>query len=213
VDVSREELTERFGNLSDEEVLEHLRNKTLTPLAREVAGDILRSRGIDPLPALAAVESIIEPDAEDIDLVTVSIQWNPLQANLLRALLESHGIFAYVWGEHLASTNVILSTAGGGSQVQVRSDQVSQARELIAAFQRGELTIPDLPDEHVATGQAVLKSSAYSFSPSNPYAPSPSVIDALAIDRPAARPQADMAGETSRKPSTHPRTDTAGRTP
>ena len=27
-------------------------------------------------------------------------------ANLLRALLESHGVFAYVWGEHLGSIDV-----------------------------------------------------------------------------------------------------------
>jgi hypothetical protein len=36
------------------------------------------------------------PD-DDIDLVTVAQFSDPLKANVLRACLESNGIFAYVW--------------------------------------------------------------------------------------------------------------------
>lgn len=82
------------------------------------------------------------PD-DDIDLVTVAQFSNPLKASVLRACLESHGVFAYVWGEHLGVANIFLSIAGGGVRVQVRSDQVDQAREVIAAFERGDFALDE----------------------------------------------------------------------
>ena len=107
MEVSREDLTQHFENLSDEELLQHLRSGTLTPLAIEVARGILRSRGVDPLSFPGAADSTVESavglDGEGLDLVTVSVEWDPLKANLLRALLESHGVFVYIWGEHLAT--------------------------------------------------------------------------------------------------------------
>jgi hypothetical protein len=199
VEVSREDLVKRFENLSDEEVLQHFRSGMLTPLAIEVAADILRSRGVDPLSAPEApnssMESVAGFDGEGLDLVTVAVEWDPLKANLLRALLESHGIFAYVWGEHLATTHMFLSNAGGGSRVQVRSDQVAQARELLNAFERGELEAPDLPDEDTASGPAT-PSHPYTF-PSNPYTPSPAAISA----RTAGRSSVPDPGDTSRAAS------------
>ena len=102
MEVSREDLAKRFETLSDEEVLQHFQSGTLTPLAIEVAGNVLRSRGVDPLSSPGAADSTqasaVGLDGEGLDLVTVSVEWDPLKANLLRALLESHGIFAYVWG-------------------------------------------------------------------------------------------------------------------
>ena len=215
MDVSREDLTQHFENQSDEELLQSLRNGTLTPLAIEVAGGILRLRGVDPqsLPGAAGstVESAVGPDGEGVDLVTVAVEWDPLRANLLRALLESHGIFAHVWGEHLATTHIFLSNAGGGSRVQVRSDQVSQARKLIGAFERGELEAPDLPDEEATTGQTTT-SQPYTF-PSNPYIPSPAAIDVRATDRSSARPVRDRSGEANPELPARPRTEKRARAP
>jgi len=214
VEVSREDLTQHFESLPDEELLQRLRSGTLTPLAIQVAGDILRSRGIDPLPFTDAGDSTVDPvvglDGKDLDLVTVSVEWDPLKASLLRALLESHGIFAYVWGEHLATAHLFLSNAGGGSRLQVRRDQVSQASELISAFERGELEAPDLPDEDAATEQTT-PSRPYTF-PSNPYIPSPAAIDARATDRPSAPPPRDKSVEASPELPPHPRTDKRART-
>jgi hypothetical protein len=209
VEVSREDLTKRFENLSDEEVIQHLRSGTLTSLAIEVAGDILRSRGLDPPSSPGSLDSTVESvaggDGEGFDLVTVSVQWDPLKANVVRALLESHGIFAHVWGEHLATANMFLSNAGGGSRVQVRSDQVSEARELLSAFERGELKAPDLPEEDEATGQTA-PSDPYTF-PSNPYMPSPAVIDALATDRSSPRALEDRIESPRPEPPAPPRAD------
>jgi len=86
------------------------------------------------------------PD-DDIDLVTVAQFSNPLKANVLRACLESHGIFAYVWGEHLGVTHIFMSIAGGGVRVQVRSDQVDQACEVIAALERGDFALDEDEEE------------------------------------------------------------------
>jgi hypothetical protein len=152
VDVSREELRERFREFSDEELLRHFNSGALTPLAADVVSEALRLRGMEPPPA-ETLDSTAMPAKEQevgaIDLVTVAEFPNPIQANLLRACLESRGIFAYVWGEHLGMANILLSIASGGIRVQVRGDQVAQAKEVIAAFERGDLEIHDNP----ATGR------------------------------------------------------------
>jgi len=147
MDVSGKELTERFQNLSDGEVSRLLRSGTLTPLATEVASAVLRSRGFKELPSPEVAGSLEEStggwDDDEVDLVTVAELWNPLEAQVLRGLLESHGVFAHVWGEHMGTANMFLSIAGGGSRVQVRSDQVTLAKELISSFERSEIKTPD----------------------------------------------------------------------
>lgn len=148
MDVSREELRESFRGFSDEELLRHFKSGTLTPLAADVASEALRLRGIETPPAETHGSAAIpaeEQENGEIDLVTVAEFQNPLRANLLRACLESHGIFAYVWGEHLGMANILLAVAGGGIRVQVRGDQVLQAKEVIVALERGELELRDSP--------------------------------------------------------------------
>ena len=151
MDISEADLTEHFRALSDEALLERLRAGGLTPLALEVAEREARSRDLEiPVDESEDAEDAAElhesdiPD--DVDLVTVAQFSNPLKANVLRACLESHGIFAYVWGEHLGVAHIFMSIAGGGVRVQVRSDQVDQAREVIAAFERGDFAIEDEPE-------------------------------------------------------------------
>jgi hypothetical protein len=152
VDVSREELRERFREFSDEELLRHFKSGTLTPLAADVVSEALRLRGMEPPPAETLDSPAIPAQEQDdgaIALVTVAEFQNPLQANLMRACLESRGIFAYVWGEHLGMGNILLSVAAGGIRVQVRGDQVEQAKQVVAAVERGDLEIrdnsPDVP--------------------------------------------------------------------
>ncbi len=138
--ISREDLTERFRSFSDEELLSRAGSGTLTPLAQEVAEAELRSRGMEP--ASPAASSDVTDD-QAIDLTTVAEFWDPVQAHLLRACLEAHGLFCFVWGEHLATANNFLSAASGGVRLQVRSDQVEEARGVIAAFECGELMIQE----------------------------------------------------------------------
>lgn len=213
MEVSREGLTQRFELLSDEDLLESLRSRTLTPLATEVAGNILRSRGVDPvsIPGTAdsTVESAIEID-DASDLVTVSVQWDAIKANLLRTLLESHGIFVHMWGEHLATANVFLANAGGGMRLQVPSGQVSQANELIGAFERGELETRESSDEDADTAPTT-RSDPYAL-PANPYVPSPATIAARSTVRAAARPLQNRVGVGPKLTAT-PQSDNKPRSP
>jgi len=158
--VSREELVESFGQLSDEELLERVRAGTLTELAREVAANELRLRGLEP-PAgpsdVAHHETFGEPEASaeawsgmpgdgDLELVTLRHLTNPLTANVLRTYLQSHGVYVHLWGEHLGTVNIVWSVAAGGMRIQVPRSQVAQAQELIAAWERGELISDDVPE-------------------------------------------------------------------
>ena len=153
MDVSEADLTNHFRALSDAALLEQLRAGTLTPFALEIAEREARSRHLE-IPAAEPVDTDAAADShesdgpdEDVDLVTVAQFTNPLKANVLRACLESHGIFAYVWGEHLGVAHIFMSIAGGGVRVQVRSDQLDQARDVIAAFERGDFAIEDEEQE------------------------------------------------------------------
>lgn len=156
MEVSREQLTRRLQELSSEELLRHRWSGVLTPLALEVTTEILRSRGQELLaPAAIAgprqssappVHPAAASDADDeVILVTVAGSLDPLTANVLRACLESHGVFVHLWGEHLAVVDPILSWAGGRIRLQVRMDQLAWAREVLSAFEKGELEIAD-PD-------------------------------------------------------------------
>ena len=153
MNVSKKDLEERFKALTDEALLDRLQAGTLTPIATEVALAELRSRGIETAASAEApdastpdeLDESADPDS-DIDLVTVAQFSNVLEANVLRNCLESHGVFAYVWGEHLGVANVFLSTISGGMRVQVRQDQVERAKEIMTALERGDLAIDEEPE-------------------------------------------------------------------
>ena len=145
MEVSREELETRFREMSDEELLSLLRSRDLTPLAVEVATSTLSSRGVaaPALPGLADASANSQDGSvdEEIDLVTVADAVNAVEANLIRRFLESQGLFASVWGEHMAVSPWTF-LPGTLPRVQVRSDQVAQARELLAAMKRGDFELP-----------------------------------------------------------------------
>jgi hypothetical protein len=156
MEVSKEDLEERYRNLADHVLLERLQAGTLTPLATQVALAELRSRGLELAAERADApekhdDELAEPDEPleldpDVDLVSVARFTNVLEANVLRACLESHGIFAFVWGEHLGTAHIFLSIASGGVRVQVRQDQVEQAKEVIRAFERGDFALDEEPE-------------------------------------------------------------------
>ena len=147
MEVSREELANSFRELSDEELLARVKAGTLTDLALEVAASELRSRRL----VLPKTQRTEESDAsgeisdETVDLVTVAVFSNPLKANVLRACLEAHGIFAFIWGEH-TETRLFFPIGTGGVRVQVPDTQLAQAKEVMAAWERGELAIDDEPE-------------------------------------------------------------------
>lgn len=155
MEISKEDLEERFQALADHVLLARLQAGTMTPLATEVAIAELRSRGIDP--SVKNSDAADEPDefvedeepaefGPEADLIGVARFTNVLDANVLRACLESHGIFAFVLGEHVATAHIIHSMATGGVIVQVRRDRFEQAKEVIRAFERGDFAIDEVPE-------------------------------------------------------------------
>lgn len=148
MEVSREELAKNFRELSDEELLARVQAGTLTDLAADVASSELQSRGLELPKAATTEESDVSDEMNDetVDLVTVARFSTPLKANVLRACLEAHGIFAFVWGEHLGTGHILYSIAGGGVRVQVPENQLAQAKEVMAAWERGELDIDGEPE-------------------------------------------------------------------
>jgi hypothetical protein len=86
------------------------------------------------------------PDECDRELVIVASGLiNPVYASLLRAYLESHGIYAHLDGEHLGVAHIILSTGTGGMRIRVPRGQLAEAREIVTAWERSEIAIDDAP--------------------------------------------------------------------
>jgi hypothetical protein len=64
----------------------------------------------------------------------------PLEAEILRARLESDGIPAVVIDGNLVQTDWFLSNAVGGAKVQVPERYIERAREIISVMNSGELS-------------------------------------------------------------------------
>jgi len=141
VDVSIQELTEQYRKFSDEELLRYVQSGTLTPMATELATAELHSRGIEPQRAVQASDTTADA-SEDADVVTVAEFWDPTKGIVLQARLESEGLSAFVWPD----------VTGGITRVEVRSDQVERAKEVMSSIERGELAIPDSPDAKESDG-------------------------------------------------------------
>lgn len=75
--------------------------------------------------------------------ITIARYFEPSEAHVVRALLESAGLRATVADEHHVTANYPLSTALGGVRVQVPAEEAEAAAELVAAYSRGELDAGD----------------------------------------------------------------------
>lgn len=82
-------------------------------------------------------------------LATVATFIDPTDAHILRARLEAEGIPAYVVNEHHVRLNWFQAMALGGARVQVAATDVEEARQVVAAIERGEFALPDEPSDAV----------------------------------------------------------------
>ncbi|HEX4854211.1 putative signal transducing protein [Arenimonas sp.] len=71
--------------------------------------------------------------------VTIARYFEPSEAHVVRALLESAGLQATVADDQLVTANYPLTGAMGGVRVQVPPGQAEEARALVAAYANGEL--------------------------------------------------------------------------
>lgn len=80
-------------------------------------------------------------------LVTVATFSLPLEAQLGRARLSSHGIRAFVTDEHLSTMNPQYMAVAGGIRLQVRARDAVAAEEILS-----EPVPPDYEEEHIEDG-------------------------------------------------------------
>jgi putative signal transducing protein len=148
MEVTREQLSEKFRLYTDEELRELYRSGDLTPLAREVAATELARRGVDiPTPAAApppvAPEPAPAPEIEG-DLVEVARLLDPVEAEILRGRLEAEGVPAMVADTHTA--HVLFGSLIGGVRVLVPEAGLERAREILKADARGDYALDDGTD-------------------------------------------------------------------
>jgi len=77
----------------------------------------------------------------DDEMITVYIAQGEVDETQVRTFLEAHGIPTTSWGEALRKTHAFVLDGLGEVQVQVPAEYGDQARELLAAVERGELVL------------------------------------------------------------------------
>ncbi len=81
--------------------------------------------------------------AEDIPLVAVASFATPLEAHLIKGLLEAEGLRVWIADEHLVSANSALAYAMGGVKLLVRAPHRERAMRILAAQRRGDYMLGD----------------------------------------------------------------------
>jgi hypothetical protein len=140
MDVNRSDLIAHFRELSDEELISRCGSRTLNDLAQSIAIEELRARGLQ-LPNPPEID--LEPTEYEGDLVTVGRFLNTTDAHLTCEYLKAAGVPAIVADAHLVQTNSLWAIAVGGARVQVPAARFAEAKEVIAAFGRGDFALPD----------------------------------------------------------------------
>ena len=146
MDANRSGLIAHFRELSDEELMSRCGSRTLNDLAQSIAIEELRSRGLQ-LPDPPEIDP--EPTEYEGDLVTVGRFLNTTDAHLTCECLKAAGVPAVVADAHLVQTNSLWAIAVGGARVQVPAARIAEAREVIAAYARGDFALrdDDVPSE------------------------------------------------------------------
>ena len=134
------DLTSHFRDMSDEELMSRCAAHILTEAALTVALRELSSRGL-------TLTERSESESEDAavyegDYETVAQFLNPIDAQIVCASLQTAGIRAYIADANVVQTNSLWSIALGGARVRVPALRVSEAKDIIAAFDRGDFTLP-----------------------------------------------------------------------
>jgi Putative prokaryotic signal transducing protein len=68
---------------------------------------------------------------------------DPTQAHVLRGCLQAAGIAAAVADDHHSQVDQLISPAMGGARVLVHERDLRAARDVLAAFERGDLALKD----------------------------------------------------------------------
>jgi hypothetical protein len=139
----REELSDTFNQMSDEELIERWSSGKLTEVAAEVARAEFARRQI-AVPEVIQPESVDEEGPQhDVSFATVARSLEPLQIEMLRARLEAEGIEAFAVDEGINQVNNLISIAVGGVRLMVPKESADEARRIIQLVRSGKFALRD----------------------------------------------------------------------
>ncbi len=133
---TKHELDLVFENLCDEELLSRCASGTLTEEAKAIALKEARLRGLNPIEPQPVVE---EKETYYGDFVIVARNLNFAEAQLYKTLLEAAAIPAEVGDANFSRAYGSLYSAS----VKVPGAFVAEAKEVFAAFKRGDFALDD----------------------------------------------------------------------
>jgi len=136
VNTTEHELELVFKNLRDEELLLQCASGSLTEEAQAIALKQARLRGLNPIKPQPVVE---ERETYLGDLVIVVHNLTSTEAHLYKTLLEATGIPAEVGDVNFSRAYGSLYSAS----VKVPETFVAEAKEVLAAFRRGDFALDD----------------------------------------------------------------------
>ena len=134
-----ERLKKIFAELADEELLRRCASGELTELAQTIAVAEVRARGLE-VPTKLEPEQPHDPDYQG-DWVVVVQYLSFAEVHILRSLLQNAGIPAEVADAQLVQTDALLIPALRGARLRVPATRLEEAREVIAAFRRGDFEL------------------------------------------------------------------------
>lgn len=132
-----ERLKRIFAELADEELLRRCASGDLTELAQSIAMAEVLARGLT-LPPKPPPRR--EPEYQG-DWVIVAEYLSFAEVHILRSLLQGAGIPAEVADAQLVQTDALLIPALRGARLRVPATRVADAKEVIAAFKRGDFEL------------------------------------------------------------------------
>lgn len=151
-----DDLIAYFHTLEDDELVRKCAPGQLTESAYAVAIAELQSRQL-PVPKPEETIDPLEEDVDNGDFISVARYLEPTEAHLLKSLLNSHGVPAYVANANLAQVQPFLCGPVGGTSLRVPTPFAERARDLIAEFKRGALLLKD--EEASSADDPALKES------------------------------------------------------
>lgn len=70
----------------------------------------------------------------------------PTDAHVIRGCLEAAGIPVILTDDQHMQANLLLAPAIGGARILVRENDLARAREILAAYERGDLALSEDAD-------------------------------------------------------------------
>lgn len=153
-------LAARFSEMSDDELQRRYRSGDMTPLARQVAGEELRQRGLldDEDEGGRAHRDIEADDSARVtdddslgDVICLVRLHDLMEAQVLCARLEAEGIPAVAGDAELIRANGFLRQAPGGIRIMVHEANAERARQVWEALKRGDYALDEGDEDDEAT--------------------------------------------------------------